>query len=210
MSTIAAQPEPLVGRCYTKARRHQNVVGNWPGGGRIWGGPYTWPQIIVAAVTLAGLLLTAGLWAHHGLLDAVPLIGIPYALAMVVRRVHVDGRSPLAVAASALGLAVNGNSGRMDGRPVHQPRRGAAVGVCTLTWQPPNRTDRAMAQPEADPTPIKPVRTVPAMGARPIAPVGDRPVVDAPVVRVASGVGALLAARATNQPATTGTNERGQ
>ncbi|WP_052808976.1 hypothetical protein [Streptomyces natalensis] len=209
MST-AVQPEPLIGRCYTKARRHQNVVGNWPGGGRIWGGPYTWPQIAVAAVTLAALLLTAGLWAHHGLLDAVPLVGIPYALAMVVGRVHVDGRSPLAVAASALGLAVSGNAGRMDGRPVRQPRRGAAVGVCTLTWQPPTGTDSTRAQSEAEPTPIKPVRTAPAAGARPIAPATDRPVVDAPVVRVASGVGALLAARTADQPATTNTNERGQ
>lgn len=203
MSTTASSPEPLIGRCYTKARRHQNVVGTWPGGGQIWGGPYTWPQIIVAAATLTVLLLTAELWAHHGLLDALPLLGVPYALALVVGRVHVDGRNPFAVAASALGLAVSGSSGRMDGRPVRRPRRGAAVGVCTLTWQPAN--GNAATQAETGAPSAQPVRDV----APEIAVDTDRPVADAPVVRVTSGVGALLAARTAGQT-TTNTNERGQ
>ncbi|MFE1776398.1 hypothetical protein [Streptomyces sp. NPDC059008] len=206
MSTTAAAPEPLIGRCYTKARRHQNVVGTWPGGGRIWGGPYTWPQIIVAAATLAVLLLTVGLWAHHGLLDALPLLGVPYALALVVGRIHIDGRSPFAVAASALGLAVSGSSGRMDGRPVRRPRRGAAVGVCTLTWQPTNDSPAVLAEADA-PSAHQPMHAVTASDE--IAAVTDRLVADAPVVRVTSGVGALLAARTTSQT-TTNTNERGQ
>ncbi|GAB7035996.1 hypothetical protein AB0G35_23965 [Streptomyces sp. NPDC021749] len=208
MSTTAAAPEPLIGRCYTKARRHQNVVGTWPGGGRIWGGPYTWPQIIVAAATLAVLVLTAGLWAHHGLLDALPLLGVPYALALVVGRVHVDGRNPFAVAASVLGLAVSGSSGRMDGRPVGRPRRGAAVGVCTLTWQPAN--DDATAQAEAGSPSATPVHAVAASDAPEITTAAGRPVADAPVVRVTSGVGALLAARTAGQITTTTNNERGK
>ncbi|MGG2463782.1 hypothetical protein ACO0M4_28970 [Streptomyces sp. RGM 3693] len=202
MSATAAAPEPLIGRCYTKARRHQNVIGNAPGGGRIWGGPYTWPQVIVAAATLAVLLLTAGLWAHHGLLDALPLLGVPYALALVVGRVHVDGRSPFSVAASALGLAVSGSSGRMDGRPVRRPRRGAAVGVCTLTWLPATRA-------EAGAPSAQPVHAIAASHAWETVAATDRPVAGAPVVRVTSGVGALLAARASGRT-TTNTNGRGQ
>lgn len=203
MSTTA-QPEPLIGRCFTKARKHTLVVGHWPGGGRIWGGPYTVPQIIVAAATFAAAFLTRGLWAHHGLVDVLPLIGVPYALALVVGRIHVDGRNPLSVAASALGLAASGSSGRMDGRPVRQRRSGALVGVCTLTWQPPNEPGRAAA-PLAE-TLAKPVRPAPAPTVPENRPAADRPAADAPVVRVASGVGALLAARA----ATTNTNEQGQ
>lgn len=204
MSTTEAAPEPLIGRCYTKARRHQNVVGTWPGGGRIWGGPYTWPQILVAAAALAVLLLTAGLWAHHGLLDALPLLGVPYALALLVGRIHVDGRNPFAVAASVLGLAFAGSSGRMDGRPVPRPRRGAAVGMCTLTWQP--AIDHAAVPAQAGAPSARPVQAVAAPDAPEIATSAGRPADDAPVVRVTSGVGALLAARTT-----TNTNhERGQ
>lgn len=208
MSTTAAAPEPLIGRCYTKARRHQNVVGTWPGGGRIRGGPYTWPQIIVAAATLALLLLTAGLWAHNGLLDALPLLGVPYALALVVGRVHVDGRNPFAVAASVLGLAATGSAGRIDGRPVPRPRRGAAIGVCTLTWQPANDNATAPAQASA-PSP-RPVRSVAAPNTPENTAVTERPKTDAAVARVTSGVGALLAARTAGQTTTNTNNERGQ
>ncbi|MFG2402520.1 hypothetical protein [Streptomyces lydicus] len=204
MSTTAASPEPLIGRCFTKARKHTLVVGHWPGGGRIWGGPYTVPQIIVAAATFAAAFLTRGLWAHHGLVDVLPLIGVPYALALVVGRLHVDGRNPLSVAASAVGLAASGSSGRMDGRPVRQRRSGALVGVCTLTWQPPNEPAR-VAAPRAEAL-AKPVRPTPAPTVPENRPAAARPAADAPVVRVASGVGALLAARA----ATTNTSEQGQ
>ncbi|MFI9082074.1 hypothetical protein ACIGW8_37565 [Streptomyces sioyaensis] len=207
MSTATASPEPLIGRCFTKARKHTLVVGHWPGGGRIWGGPYTVPQIIVAAATFAAAFLTRGLWAHHGLVDVLPLVGVPYALALVVGRIHLDGRNPLSVAASALGLAVSRSSGRMDGRPVRQRRSGALVGVCTLTWQPPNEASRAAA-PRAEALSLaKPGRPTPAPTVPEKRPAADRPAADAPVVRVASGVGALLAARAAS---TTNTNEQGQ
>ena len=207
MSTATASPEPLIGRCFTKARKHTLVVGHWPGGGRIWGGPYTVPQIIVAAATFAAAFLTRGLWAHHGLVDVLPLVGVPYALALVVGRIHVDGRNPLSVAASALGLAASGSSGRMDGRPVRQRRSGALVGVCTLTWQPPNEPGRAASTTGGRPSLAKPVRPTPAPTVPEKRPAADRPAADAPVVRVASGVGALLAARAAS---TTNTNEQGQ
>ncbi|MFE7302541.1 hypothetical protein [Streptomyces sp. NPDC057579] len=203
MSTTA-QPEPLIGRCFTKARRHTLVVGHWPGGGRIWGGPYTVPQIIVAAATFAVAFLTRGLWAHQGLVDVLPLIGVPYALAVIVGRVHVDGRNPLSVAGSVLGLAASGGSGRMDGRPVRQRRSSAVVGVCTLTWQPPNEPGRAAA-PLTQAHSLGRPFSAPAVPAD--KPVADRGAADASVVRVASGVGALLAARAA---ATTDTNEQGQ
>ncbi|MFI0155907.1 hypothetical protein [Streptomyces lydicus] len=207
MSTTAALPEALIGRCFTKARKHTLVVGHWPGGGRIWGGPYTVPQIIVAAATFAAAFLTRGLWAHHGLVDVLPLIGVPYALALVVGRIHVDGRNPLSVAVSALGLAADGGSGRMDGRPVRQRRRGALVGVCTLTWQPPNEPGRPAA-PRAEALPLaKPGCPTPTPTVPENRPAAGRPAADAPVVRVASGVGALLAARAAS---TTNTTEQGQ
>ncbi|MEV7381905.1 hypothetical protein [Streptomyces lydicus] len=206
MSTATASPEPLIGRCFTKARKHTLVVGHWPGGGRIWGGPYTVPQIIVAAATFAAAFLTRGLWAHHGLVDVLPLIGVPYALALVVGRIHVDGRNPLSVAASALWLAASGSSGRMDGRPVRQRRSGALVGVCTLTWQPRNEPGRAAAPLAQALSLAKPGRPAPAPTVPENRPAADRPAADASVVRVASGVGALLAARA----ATTNTNEQGR
>ncbi|MCF3143649.1 hypothetical protein [Streptomyces platensis] len=208
MSTTAA-PEPMIGRCFTKASRHTLVVGHWPGGGRIWGGPYTVPQIIVAASAFAAAFLTRGLWAHHGLVDVVPLVGVPYALAVLVGRIHIDGRNPLSVAVSALGLAASGSAGRMDGRPVRQRRRGVLVGVCTLNWQPANAPSDTVGSVAAGPSLVKPVRSTSAPAVPASGPVASRPAADASVVRVASGVGALLAAR-TSAAAATNENTEGQ
>ncbi|MGW6564969.1 hypothetical protein [Streptomyces sp. NPDC054975] len=132
----AAEDEVLVGRCYTKARRHPLMIGKWPGGRKpIWGGPYTVPQVIVIAVVFAVLMLTRGLWAHFGLVNFVIAIGVPYVLSLVVRHVHIDGRNPLLVAVSAGGAVMAPAGGRLGGRPVKSlGRYRPLVGVCSLTW----------------------------------------------------------------------------
>ncbi|MCX4451711.1 hypothetical protein [Streptomyces sp. NBC_01789] len=130
--------EVLVGRCYTRARRHPLMIGRWPGGrGRIWGGPYTVPQVIVLAGSLTLLLLTRALWAHFGLLNYVIALGLPYGLSLLVRHVQVDGRNPLSVAASSVGLLTRPAGGRLGGRPVKAVRgRRPLIGVCSITWAP--------------------------------------------------------------------------
>ncbi|MFF3934133.1 hypothetical protein [Streptomyces hirsutus] len=131
-----SEDEVLVGRCYTKARRHPLMIGKWPGGQRpIWGGPYTVPQVIVIAVVFAALMLTRGVWAHFGLVNFLIAVGVPYGLSLVVRHVHIDGRNPLLVALSAGGAVVAPASGRLGGRPVKPVgRHRRLVGVCSVTW----------------------------------------------------------------------------
>ncbi|MFF2779455.1 hypothetical protein ACFVU3_31730 [Streptomyces sp. NPDC058052] len=132
----------LVGRCYTKARRHPLMIGKWPGGQMaIPGGPYTVPQVAVIAVTFAVLMLTRSVWAHFGLANFVIALVVPYGLSLVVRHVHVDGRNPLLVAVSAGGALAAPAAGRLGGRPVKPVGRyRPLVGVCSVTWteQPPD------------------------------------------------------------------------
>ncbi|WP_331734634.1 MULTISPECIES: hypothetical protein [unclassified Streptomyces] len=131
-----SSPEVLVGRCYTRARRHPLMIGKWPGGrGRIWGGPYTVPQIVVLAVSLAGLVLTRGLWAYFGLFNYAIALGGPYGLSLLVRHIRVDGRNPLAVAASSASLVTRPSGGRLGGRPLRAlGSHRALIGVCSVTW----------------------------------------------------------------------------
>ncbi|MFI8254994.1 hypothetical protein [Streptomyces filamentosus] len=126
----------LVGRCYTKARRHPLMIGKWPGGQMaIPGGPYTVPQVAVIAMTFAVLMLTRAVWAHFGLVNFVIALGVPYGLSLVVRHVHVDGRNPLLVAVSAGGALAAPSAGRLGGRPVKPVGRyRPLVGVCSVTW----------------------------------------------------------------------------
>jgi hypothetical protein len=133
-----AEGEALVGHCYTKGRRFPLVIVKWPGGrGRIWGGPYTLPQMGVLLTAFGVLMLTRGLWAHFGLVVNFALaLGVPYGLSLLVRHVQVEGRSPLSVAASALGLVSTPSGGRLGGRPVRGSGARRVVGVCSVTMNP--------------------------------------------------------------------------
>ncbi|MCX4673670.1 hypothetical protein OG453_44755 [Streptomyces sp. NBC_01381] len=201
--------ETLIGRCYTKARRHPLVIGTFPGGGRLWGGPYTIPQLAVAAASFALLLLFRPLWAHFGAVGNVLIaVAVPISLAFAVRRVSVDGRNPLAVAGSVLSVLGSPAEGRLGGRPVKElTRRTAVRGRCTLTLRPSpapavaavaaaapsERALKARPLPLAAAVPATPrVRPAPAPVAAPVG-VSQGP---AGPVRVRSGIQARLAAHA--------------
>ncbi|WP_146057514.1 hypothetical protein [Streptomyces sp. SM12] len=132
----AATEATLVGRCYTKARKHQVLVGRIPGGGRLWGGPYSVPQLAVMACAFVLLLLTRPAWAHFGMLNLLLPVVVPYVLGLVVRRLQVDGRSPLAVVGSIAVLLLTPSTGRVGGRPVRTVRLRQVAGAVSLPPHP--------------------------------------------------------------------------
>ncbi|MFJ5035539.1 hypothetical protein ACIQB5_47805 [Streptomyces sp. NPDC088560] len=208
-TTPADGADTLVGRCYTKARRHPLVIGRWPGGGVLWGGPYTVPQLIVMVGSFVALILFRPIWAHFGVvLNVMIAFAVPYALGWTVRRLSVDGRNPLAATASVLGLLAAPSAGRLGGRPLKTLNRARLVhGVCTLTWQEPTGLHRSpvRGRPEVwagggrafvgELSTGEPRCAVPplAEGSGNAVP---EAVVGAAKPRVLSGVGALVAARA--------------
>lgn len=190
---VEQQPEAgvLVGRCYTKARRHPLVIGKLPGGGQLVGGPYTVPQAIVIAASFTLLVLFRGVWAHFGLFNLLIAPGVAFGLGLLVRHVHVDGRGPLAAAGSMVGLLSAPSEGRIGGRPLKALRPHLAQGVCTVTWHAPT------SQP--GPAPAALLRPVAAgaaasesSAAQSGAPAGTRAAPTQP--RARGWVGAALAA----------------
>ncbi|MFE1272180.1 hypothetical protein [Streptomyces sp. NPDC058757] len=186
----------LVGRCYTRARRHPLMIGKWPGGRKaIPGGPYTVPQVAVIAVTFAVLMLTRAVWAHFGLVNFAIALGVPYGLSLVVRHVHVDGRNPLLAAVSAGGAVAAPSAGRMGGRPVKPVGRyRPLVGVCSVTWmeepEDPARQAENFARAVGEPVTTE---TAPsAGGSAPGVPAAGRPAAAGARVTAAA---ALLALR---------------
>ncbi|MFF9569972.1 hypothetical protein [Streptomyces sp. NPDC014685] len=133
MST--ADEEDLVGRCYTKARRHPSMIGQWEGR-RLWGGPYSVPQFITMGVVFAVMVLVLvavpGLWARFGLFNLVALVLLPYLASLSVRRLHVDGRHPFAALASAAGLVMGGQCSRLGGRRLRRITTRPLRGTVTL------------------------------------------------------------------------------
>ncbi|WP_327434790.1 hypothetical protein [Streptomyces sp. NBC_01236] len=214
----AAETADLVGRCYTHARRHPLVIGRFPGGGRLWGGPYTIPQAIVIVTSFVLLMVFRPLWAHFGLLlNVVIAFAVPYALGFVVRKVNVDGRNPLAVAGSVLGLMAAPSTGRMGGRPLKGLGRRPVQGMCTVTWQPPPAPMRLPAAPVLQDTPVSRGSTT-VIGAIAAGTVSNSPqaaggsprgVQTTARPQVLSAAGALLAARTTSTTSTTSTRTKG-
>lgn len=186
-----AAPDVWVGRCYTKARRHPTVVGRWPGGGRMPGGPYTVQQLVVMGASFGLLYVTRGLWGVFWVVDVVVLVVVPFALGMVVRRIHVDGRSPLAVAASLAVACMAPGQGRMAGRPLQTAGRARSwVGASTVSWRQPAVRSLSDLLGSAATTAAP---TTDAGRGRTAAAAGEAATPEGP--RVSSGAQALLSAR---------------
>jgi hypothetical protein len=155
--------EILVGRCYTKARRHPSMIGQWEGR-RLWGGPYSVPQFIIMgvvfAVMIVALVAVPRLWSTFGLFNLVALALVPYLASLLVRRLHVDGRHPFAALASTAGLVAGGQRPRLGGRQLRRITTQPLQGTVTLTptAQAPKGRAAAPAVTSARPAPVAPVR----------------------------------------------------
>ncbi|MFZ3562879.1 hypothetical protein ACOKM5_43890 [Streptomyces sp. BH097] len=158
----AVDEEMLVGRCYTKARRHPSMIGQWEGR-RLWGGPYSVPQFITMATVFAAMILTLvlvpALWSMLGLFNLAALVVVPYLASLLVRRLHVDGRHPFAALASTAGLVAGGQRPRIGGRPLRPVSTQPLMGTVTLAEQEAAPAPVPAAAPASRPAPVRrPVR----------------------------------------------------
>ncbi|MFD9685240.1 hypothetical protein ACFXPX_05065 [Kitasatospora sp. NPDC059146] len=127
---MSSAARPRVGRSYTKARRHPWVlgkIGDW----RIPLGPYTPPQLVVAAVGSFLLIKTVSWWWPV----TGPLPIVVWAVAIwAARHSRIAGRSPFLVAADAFGLLVSPRQGRVGGRAV-RPMRPVLMAGSAFTFE---------------------------------------------------------------------------
>lgn len=173
---MSADDEQLIGRSYTRARRHPLVIGKLPGAGRLPGGPYTITQIVTMVVMFLLLVITRQLWARFGVIDILVLAALPWGTAWALRYARLDGRDPARALRSLLVYASSPAGGRLAGSPQRQRRPQLALATCTVHVRTPTA---------AAPTPPGPARVVPAPTATTTA-IPCRPLAE-------SGLQALLA-----------------
>ncbi|WP_371523328.1 hypothetical protein [Kitasatospora sp. NBC_01300] len=102
-------------------------IGDW----RIPLGPYTVPQIAVAAVGSFLLIKTVSWWWPV----TGPLPIVIWAVSIwAARHSRIAGRSPFLVAADALGLLVSPRHGRIGGRAV-RPMRPVLMAASAFTFE---------------------------------------------------------------------------
>ncbi|MFE0462282.1 hypothetical protein ACFW1A_23820 [Kitasatospora sp. NPDC058965] len=148
---MSSAARPRIGRSYTKARRHPWVlgkVGDW----RIPLGPYTPPQLVVAAVGAFLLIKTISWWAPV----VGPLPVVAWAISIwAARHSRIAGRSPFLVVADAVSLMVSPRHGRIGSRAVRPMRPAVLTGCFTFEDAPEEFELPQPAIPEAaEPEPV--------------------------------------------------------
>ncbi|WP_195911403.1 hypothetical protein [Streptomyces kaniharaensis] len=177
-------------------------LGDW----RIPMGPYTPPQLAVAAIGAFLLIKTATWWAP--VLGPVPVVAWGFGI-WAARHSRIAGRSPAAALADALSMAAAPKRGRIGGRAVRSLRPVVMTGGFGIredddahpvqgdpTGEP---TENRPSAPATQPSPAPARRAGPA--AKPAAP---RP---GPAMTPLQQMLAAAAAASTNTTSTTSTRE---
>ncbi|MDI3408340.1 hypothetical protein [Streptomyces cavernicola] len=106
-----------IGRSYTRARRYPWVlgkIGDWT----LPLGPYTVPQLVIAAAGIYLLIKTFSVWSPLG---PLPVAALGVAV-WAARASRIGGRSPLWVAYGWLRYLLQPSTGRIAGRTARAPR----------------------------------------------------------------------------------------
>ncbi|MEV6822891.1 TcpE family conjugal transfer membrane protein [Nocardiopsis dassonvillei] len=145
----APDQHTLVGRSYTRARRHPWVIGRIQG----WTlplGPFSATQLGVLVLSLWLLIQTAPLWTRLGPLAVVPVV-LPFAATWAVRHAQIEGRTPLRALGGYLALYTAPRRGTLHGRPVPTPDPVRLSGVITIAPTPEHHTtdDAAIEKEQA-------------------------------------------------------------
>jgi hypothetical protein len=113
----AARPVE-VGRFFSGARNVKQLLGTFPDGTRIPGGPYTLSQFFVLLAVLIGGWITRPLWSIDLLSDLIVLGAAAFGLALLAGKLPGGRRNPVRMLTGAYGLLVRPRSGLYRGRPM--------------------------------------------------------------------------------------------
>lgn len=136
---------------YTRARRFPQLIGKTPDGARLWGGPYTYTQVIGFVAVLVVGIKTVGFWGQFGLIgNALLVLGAAYATSLGLGRLPIGSRNPLSVAQGALKSISTPPSGSYAGRPLKIRRPHPVTSKVTVTPVDHTYLDLEKARPPSD------------------------------------------------------------
>lgn len=147
---------------YTRARRFPQLIGKTPDGATIWGGPYTYTQVIAGVAVIILGSKTTWLWGHFGLIgNALILLGATYGLVLLLGRIPVGSRNPLSVGAGVLRAITAPALGTRGGSPVRVRRPHRSRTKLVVTPDAPTLKDIQLSRSTPPPRPPQPKRSRP-------------------------------------------------
>lgn len=177
------EDEVEVSRWYTHTRKFPQLVGKTHNGTAIWGGPYTYTQIIVFVAIVWVGTKTYDLWGRSDIItNALMLVGVAYGVAVLVGKLPIGMRSPVSVLLGVWRAFSSPGTGRYAGQPIKLNRPHRVTGATQII--PTGATPTAIHQADcADQVAVEPAVVDPQ----------PAPVVAGPRRPALSGVQLLLA-----------------
>lgn len=117
---------PEIVKWYTRARKFPQLIGKTADGTKLWGGPYTYTQVIGAAAVLVVGLKTTSWWGSFGLIgNALVALGAAYGTALLLGRLPIGSRNPISVGSGTLRALTRPAQGTLGGAPlrIRRPHR---------------------------------------------------------------------------------------
>lgn len=146
--------EREVVKFYTRARKFPHVLGRFPDGTKIPGGPYTLTQVVGGGLLVLIGVRTMGIWSvGSGLTNVGILLLATVGSVKLLGRLQTGGRGPIAVAMGGYTAAASPKLGRQDGRPVTRRRAHALVHRFVMA-------DRVVLVDEQEGAPVAPAPAV--------------------------------------------------
>lgn len=173
---------PEIVKWYTRARKFPQLIGKTPDGAKLWGGPYTYTQVVGASVVLVVGLKTISLWGSFGLVgNALVVLGAAYGTALLLGRLPLGSRNPISVGSGILRALSGPAQGVLAGTPLrirrpHRVRTRLVIRHAVPTTATPPAEPAVDLTPEPAPSApvstLEPVqqRTPPAAGPAPTTP----------------------------------------
>ena len=128
---------------YTRARRFPQLIGKTPDGATIWGGPYTYTQVIAGVAFIVIGSKTTWLWGHFGLIgNALILLGCAYGLVVLLGRLPIGSRNPISVGSGAIRALSSPTQGHLGGAPVRIAPEPTEIGLRDPIGSRPRSTTR--------------------------------------------------------------------
>jgi hypothetical protein len=144
--TMSEPQGPEVVKWYTRARKFPQLIGRTPDGAKIWGGPYTITQAIGLGLTLLVGANTMSLWGGSGVVGNAFILWIAaVGVVIVLGRLPVGARNPIAVVAGAVRALTAPQYGRLGGKPVRLRRPHQVRHRVVVLIQEPDTTQPAPA-----------------------------------------------------------------
>lgn len=161
----SSEDDPEVVKWYTRARRFPQLIGKTPDGATIWGGPYTYTQVIIGVLMIVVGAKTTRFWGHFGLIvNALVLFAVTYGVVILLGRLPMGSRNPLTVAAGAVRAISAPPRGNLAGNQIrlrrpHRARSRVVITHPTLTLTGPVASEAPPAPTQPGPGLQRPART---------------------------------------------------